>query len=114
MKTDLTKPLRRSLVAVPVAGLVLTIGALPAVASPTCSDVEFLDVEVHGQHVLRDYVTGGVSEWPPPGGSVGAAIGGSGAVLPGGPGPGFHFPAEVAPGASFCNPQSQSPGFHVP
>lgn len=35
-----------------------------------------------------------------------------GAALPGGPGPGFHVPNGVAPGASFCNPQSQSPGVH--
>lgn len=114
MTTNLSRRLRRVLVALPVTGLVLTTGALPAAAAPTCSEVDFLDVEVHGHHVVRDYVTGGVSEWPPPGGSVGAAIGGTGAVLPGGPGPGFHFPNGVAPGASFCNGQSQSPGFHVP
>lgn len=106
--------IRRLLMTAPVAGLVMTVGALPAAASgPTCSDVEFLGIEVHGQHVVRDYVTGGeVSEWPPSGSGVGAAVAGQGAAIPGGPGPGFHFP-DIAPGASFCNSQSYSPGFHV-
>ena len=35
-------------------------------------------------------------------------------IGPGGPSPGFHFPNDIAPGASFCNSQSQAPGFHVP
>lgn len=70
---------------------------------PTCSDFDALDVEVHGQHVTRDYVR-----------AEGATNAKGGAVLPGGPGPGFHFPNGFAPGASFCNPNSQSPGFHVP
>jgi hypothetical protein len=88
------------------------VGVMPASAGPTCSDVEFLGISVHGQHVVRDYVSGSaVAEWPPKG--VGAAIGGTGAALPGGPGPGYHFPNEVAPGASFCNSQANSPGFHV-
>ena len=94
----------------------LSIGALAAAAfagpgaaaahggdDATCSDVGFLDVEVHGDHVVRDYVKGADGE-------VGH---GEGAAIPGGPGPGFHFPNGVAPGASFCNPQSNSPGFHV-
>jgi hypothetical protein len=83
-------------------------------ATPTCSDV--LDISVHGQHVVGDYVTGtghGDLAWPPAG-KVGQAIAGTGADMPGGPGPGFHFPNGFAPGASFCNSQSQSPGFHVP
>ena len=86
--------------------------ALPASAHGTCSDVGFLGVEVHGQHVVRDYVIGeGGSDWPLSG-SVGSAIGGEGAEIPGGPGPGFHFQNGIAPGASFCN-GSQSPGLHV-
>lgn len=72
--------------------------------SPTCSDV--LDIEVHGQHVVGDYVAGlghSALEWPPRGGVVGKAVAeNGGAALPGGPGPGFHFPNDVPPGASFC------------
>ena len=90
----------------------LTAMALPAGAHATCSDVGFLDSQVHGQHVVRDYVVGSSVEWPP-NGSVGSTVGGQGAAIPGGPGPGFHFPNGVAPGASFCNSQSNSPGFHV-
>ena len=90
----------------------LLLLALPAAASPTCSDFEGLDAEVHAQHIVRDYVTGGaVTDWPPQG--VGAAVGGTGAVVRGGPGPGFHFPNGFAPGASFCLAQAQSPGFHA-
>lgn len=72
--------------------------------SPTCSDV--LDIDVHGQHVVGDYVTGlghDELEWPPRGKLIGDAVrDNGGAVLPGGPGPGFHFPNDVPPGASFC------------
>ncbi|HWO74073.1 MAG TPA: hypothetical protein VNN21_11010 [Dehalococcoidia bacterium] len=80
---------------------------------PTCSGT--LGIAVHGQHVVGDYVTGighGNLGWPPSGGAVGDAIAGQGAVLPGGPGPGFHFPNGFAPGASFCLDQSRSPGLH--
>lgn len=102
--------------------IVLLVGVLAAAtvagpvsaASPTCSDVTALGIQVHGQHVVRDYVTGGALSGWPPAGQVGAAIAGNGAVIPGGPGPGFHFEHGFAPGASFCNPQSRSPGFHVP
>ncbi len=85
--------------------------ALPATATfahdPTCSGT--LNIAVHGQHVVGDYVIGGgISSWPP-NGLVG---GGGGAAVPGGPGPGSHFPNGVAPGASFCLDQSQSPGVH--
>src|SRR5687768_6659469 len=62
----------------------------------TCSDT--LNIAVHGQHIVGDYVTGIGHEalgWPPPGGAVGAAIAGQGAQIPGGPGPGFHFPNGV-------------------
>jgi hypothetical protein len=95
------------------AGALLMSATLAAAAGPTCSDFEALAIEVHGQHVIRDYVSGGAlgQEWPPRG--VGSLIAGSGAALPGGPGPGFHFPNGFAPGASFCLSQSHSPGFHV-
>lgn len=95
------------------AGVVLAASVLPAAAGPTCSDVDFLDVEVHGQHVVRDYVVGASLDWPPAG-SVGSAIAGGGVAVRGGPGPGFHHPNGVAPGASFCNSHAGSPGFHVP
>jgi hypothetical protein len=92
-------------------GLTFESGTASA-AEPTCSTT--LAIVVHGQHVVRDYVTGGdaASTWPPSGGQVGGAVAGSGAVTPGGPGPGFHFPNGFAPGASFCLGQSQSPGNH--
>ena len=110
----------RRLVLITVASAALLVGfAAPAVAhdgtEPTCVNVGALGIVVHGQHVVRDYVTGGqLVGWPPSGGAVGAAVAGQGAALPGGPGPGFHFPNGFAPGASFCNAQSSSPGFHVP
>lgn len=66
---------------------------------------------MHGQHVVGDYVTGEAGGRPPAG-TVGSTVGGSGATVPGGPGPGFHFPNGVAPGASFCLDQSRSPGAH--
>lgn len=92
---------------------VLVLGASPGAAAPTCSDV--LDIDVHGHHVVADYVMGtghGDTSWPPSG-AVGQAVGGRGASVPGGPGPGFHFPNGFAPGASFCNTQSQSAGWHA-
>lgn len=115
MTTNTHGRARRTLFAAIVAGGILAGGALPAAASPTCSDLEFLGTEVHGHHVVRDYVTGGaVTEWQPKGGSVGATIAGSGAETAGGPAAGGHFDADIAPGASFCNSQSKAPGFHVP
>lgn len=97
------------------AGLLAAFAAGPVSAhGPTCADFGALGIVVHGQHVVRDYVAGGQpSGWPPSGG-VGRAIAGSGASLPGGPGPGFHFPNGFAPGASFCISQSNAPGFHAP
>ena len=89
------------------------VAAPAAQAGPTCSTT--LGIAVHGQHIVGDYVTGvgsGTLGWPPSGGVVGAATGGQGAAIPGGPGPGFHFPNGFAPGASFCLSQSQSPGNH--
>jgi hypothetical protein len=77
---------------------------------PTCSAT--LGIEVHGQHIVGDYVIGGGTSWPPSHGVVGDAVGGAGAEVPGGPGPGFHFPNGFAPGASFCN-GSSSPGIHL-
>ena len=106
------RSVRRSAI-LAVAALALTASAAAAKGSPTCADFEALGITVHGQHVVRDYVSGGAlgQEWPPRG--VGSLIAGSGAVVPGGPGPGFHFPNGFAPGASFCLSQSNSPGFHV-
>lgn len=101
--------IRRSMTAA-IALVALTVGATPALAGPTCSGVVG---EVHGHHVVADYVFGighDQMAWPPAG--QGDASGG--AVLPGGPGPGFHFPNGFAPGASFCIAESQSPGFHLP
>ena len=65
--------------------------------TPTCSGT--LGIAHHGQHVLEAY--------------VGSPGGGQGAILPGGPGPGFHFPNGFAPGASFCLDESRSPGVHL-
>lgn len=101
------------------AGLMLAFGtpayALPPEnASPTCSDT--LDIAVHGEHIVGDYVTGigrGELDWPPSDQNIGQIVSDNGgAAVPGGPGPGFHFPNGVAPGASFCN-DSQSPGAHL-
>jgi hypothetical protein len=91
-------------------------GAGAADASePTCATT--LDIATHGQHIVGDYVTGiGHVDlgWPPSGGVVGEAnAANGGATIPGGPGPGFHFPNGFAPGASFCNLQSNSPGVHL-
>ena len=86
----------------------------PDNASPTCSDT--LGIAVHGQHIVGDYVTGIGSDtldWPPSDQSIGQVVADNGgALIPGGPGPGFHFPNGFAPGASFCN-DSQSPGTHL-
>ena len=89
-----------------------SLGGVAQAATPTCSDT--LGIAVHGQHIVADYVTGighGVSGWPMAG-DVGKTIAGKGAVTPGGPGPGFHFGAGFAPGASFCT-GSNSPGIHL-
>jgi hypothetical protein len=95
-----------------VAAAVLT--AAPAAATePTCSGT--LGIAVHGQHIVGDYVTGlghGDISWPPRG-EVGPAVAGQGPAVPGGPGPGFHFPNGFSPGASFCLDQSQAPGVHL-
>jgi len=95
----------------------LLMGSGVASADPTCSD---LDIAVHGQHIVGDYVTGlggigGGIDWPPSG-EVGEAVSDNGgALVPGGPGPGFHFTIPgLAPGASFCNPQAHPNGFETP
>ena len=89
--------------------LTVSLAAQAAPTKATCSDVEFLGIVVHGHHVVRDYVVGeGGMTWPP----AGQVDVSGGAALPGGPGPGFHFPNGVAPGASFCT-DSQSPGAHL-
>lgn len=103
--------LAAGLLAAGAATVAVTVAGLsPAGAGPTCAAT--LEIAVHGQHVIGDYVTGTHDvAWPPAGG-VGAATGGSGAALPGGPGPAFHFENGFAPGASFCLGQSRSPGAH--
>jgi hypothetical protein len=89
---------------------VLGVGTVAA-ADPTCSDT--LGITVHGQHIVGDYVIGGgLDSWPPSGGVVGSDVGGDGPAIPGGPGPGCHFPNGFAPGASFCT-DSNSPGLHL-
>lgn len=95
--------------AVPLVPLALGLAAGPSAAAPTCATT--LGIDVHGQHVVGDYVTGEHGGWPPTG-TVGSTVGGEGAATPGGPGPGFHFPNGFAPGASFCLDQSKSPGAH--
>lgn len=101
------------------AALVFALGGAanalpPDNASPTCSDT--LGIAVHGQHIVGDYVTGiGMAnlDWPPSDQNIGQLVSeNGGAAVPGGPGPGFHFPNGIAPGASFCN-DSQSPGTHL-
>lgn len=99
------------IVAVAAASISTHAGANPS--EPTCS--ETLGIEVHGQHVIADYVTGlhGDLDWPPDGSEIGETVADNGGVVtPGGPGPGFHFPNGFAPGASFCT-DSQSPGTHL-
>ncbi len=94
---------RATVIAAMVMALSLTtIGTASAHGEATCDGVFG---EVHGYHVVADYVTGEGSEflggpgldWPPT--EYNAA---GGAALPGGPGPAFHFGLGVPPGASFC------------
>lgn len=103
------KAKRAGVIAAMVMAMSLTtIGAASAHGTATCGG---LFGEVHGYHIVADYVTGIGSdvlagpgiEWPPT--EYNAA---GGAALPGGPGPGFHFVNGVAPGASFCNEGAQS------
>lgn len=93
--------------------LVSAASGTAAAGSPTCANLDGFAV-VHGQHITRDYVTGGALDnaWPPT--QLGQLIARDGAAIRGGPGPGFHFEHGFAAGASFCVPRAQSPGFHVP
>jgi hypothetical protein len=109
--------MKRTLLAAAVVSLVIATSSGLAGASPegpTCSGT--LGIEVHGQHIVADYVTGIGHmdlDWPPSGGVVGQTVASNGGVaIAGGPGPGFHFPNGFAPGASFCN-DSNSPGTHL-
>jgi hypothetical protein len=93
-----------------VLGMTLGVaGPAAAAGNPTCA--EMMGIANHGEHVLGLYVVGGslaLGYWPPTGG-IGQYIGGTGADLPGGPGPTFHFLNGFQPGASFCVPGAQSP-----
>ena len=106
--------------AIAFAGWAVFQQAAPVQAQgrPTCQGLGGL--EVHGQHIIGDYVTGvggigGGLAWPPKG-QVGQAIqeNGGGVAVRGGPGPGFHFPEGHAPGASFCLEQAHPNGFMAP
>lgn len=109
---------RSSIVAMLALAICAVVAVSPAWAheGSTCSGLG--GIAVHGQHVVGDYVIGnsGIGsglEWPY-NGQVGAAVSANrGAAVPGGPGPGFHFPNGFAPGASFCT-GSSSPGVHLP
>lgn len=101
------------------AALTLTAGlAMAGPDGPACSE---LGLATHGEHIIGDYVTGiggvgGAMGWPP-NGQVGQAVrNNGGALVPGGPGPGFHFPNGFAPGASasFCNSNAHPNGFTIP
>ena len=93
-----------------IAGLVIAMtiatASVALAGGPTCGDT--LGIGNHGQHVIADYVVGEDGAGP----TTGGADAKGGAALPGGPGPGYHFPNEVAPGASFCT-DSNSPGIHL-
>lgn len=91
------------------AAIVVAAGpaASAAAGNATCSNIFG---EVHGFHIVGDYVDGdGHSslEWPPAG-QVDAA---GGAAVKGGPGVKHHQP--YAPGASFCVGNANSPGIHL-
>lgn len=64
--------------------------------TPTCSEVEFLQIEVHGDQSRGTEFQEGATNAP------------GGAKLPGCAGPAFHFVNEVAPGASFCTDANSS------
>lgn len=97
--------------AMAIAGVAANAGAQPTNPTPTCSDM--LEIDVHGEHIVGDYVTGighEPLEWPPSGGIVGEAVSdNAGVANAGGAGRG-HLDAGIAPGASFCT-DSQSPGW---
>jgi hypothetical protein len=107
-------------IAVLMTALSASAASVQAHGDPTCQGVFGSELEVHGQHVIGDYVTGvggidGTLPWPPSHGVVGAVVQANGGVaLAGGPGPGFHFVAGFAPGASFCNENAHPNGFEAP
>ena len=113
----------RTTIGLTAGALALALGGGTASAhdEATCSGALGSDIVVHGQHIVGDYVTGlgGIfsdgPEWPFAG-QVGAAVQeNGGALMPGGPGPGFHFTIEgLPPGASFCNEQAHPNGFDTP
>ena len=113
----------RTTIALAAGALALALGGGTASAhdEATCSGALGSDIIVHGQHVVGDYVTGlgGIfgdgPDWPFAG-LVGQAVQeNGGALVPGGPGPGFHFTVEgLPPGASFCNEQAHPNGFDTP
>jgi hypothetical protein len=113
----------RTTIALTAGALALALGGGTASAheGATCSGALGSGIVVHGQHVVGDYVTGlgGIFgdglQWPPAG-QVGDAVQeNGGALVPGGPGPGFHFTIEgLPPGASFCNEQAHPNGFDTP
>lgn len=106
------------LAAVIGAALLMGSGAAFGHGEPTCAGAG--GIVNHGQHIVGDYVTGlggifgdGLT-WPPEG-QVGQTIAGSGAAIPGAPGPGGHFSVPgLPPGASFCNEQAHPNGFNTP
>jgi hypothetical protein len=117
MKSTL-KNVRLIALAIAAVTAAILVGAASGHGGATCSGLGAL--EVHGQHVVGDYVTGtggisGGQQWPPAGG-IGAVVKeNGGAAVPGGPGPGFHFTIPgLAPGASFCNEQAHPNGFETP
>lgn len=101
----------RMAVTAALLGATANAGAQSTNPTPTCS--ETLDIDVHGEHIVGDYVTGighETLEWSPRGGIVGETVSDNGGVaIAGGAGRG-HIDAGIAPGASFCT-DSQSPGW---
>jgi hypothetical protein len=110
-----------ALAGVAVLGTAFSAAPASADGDATCSGALGSEIVVHGQHIVGDYVTGlgGIFgtglDWPPAG-QVGEAVQeNGGALIPGGPGPGFHFTVPgLAPGASFCNEQAHPNGFTTP
>ena len=98
--------MRKLAILLSLVGLVLALALPVSAKGPTCAGM-LGGLEVHGHHIVADYVTGvgHVNMAWPPAGEVNAR---GGAVLPGGPGPGFHFPGGHPPGASFCLEQANS------
>lgn len=94
-----------SIAAAVVLAMTLVIASMALAHGPTCS--ETLGIDNHGEHVIADYVVGADGVGP----TTGGADARGGVAVPGGPGPGFHFPNGFAPGASFCT-DSNSPGAH--